>query len=140
MPVAPLLITASAVLVGLLGCVHLYYTFTSSKFDPRDASLREALTVVSPMISRETTMARAATGFHASHSMGVMLFGLVYGYLALWHFGFLLRSPFLLALGMAVLGAYGVLAKSYWFSVPFRGISVAGVLYAVGLLAALASP
>lgn len=139
MPIAPLLIAASATIAGLLGCVHLLYTFHGNKFDPRDAALSEALQRVSPVISRETTMARAAKGFHASHSFGVMLFALVYGYLALWHFGFLLQSPFLLGLGMALLGGYLALAKRYWFSIPLRGIGLAFALYATGLLAALGS-
>ena len=116
MPIAPLLIAASATIAGLLGCAHLHYTFSSNKFDPRDAALTEALKVVSPVISRETTMARAAKGFHASHSMGVMLFGL----------------------GMALLAGYLVLAKRYWFSIPLRGIALACALYSAGLLAVLA--
>ena len=139
MPIAPLLIAASATIAGLLGCVHLLYTFHGNKFEPRDTALSEALQRVPPVISRETTMARAAKGFHASHSFGVMLFALVYGYLALWHFGFLLQSPFLLGLGMALLGGYLVLAKRYWFSIPLRGIGLAFALYGTGLLAALGS-
>lgn len=139
MPIAPLLIAVSATIAGLLGCAHLLYTFTSNKFDPRDAVLTEALKHVSPVISKETTMARAAKGFHASHSFGVMLFGLVYGYLSLCHFDFLRQSPFLLGLGMAVLTGYLALAKRYWFSIPLRGIGLGWALYGAGLLAVLGS-
>lgn len=130
--IASALIVASATVVGLLGCVHLLFTFYSNKFDPRDAMVTEALRVVSPVISRQTTMARAAKGFHASHSLGAMLFALVWGYLALQHWALLVRSPFLMGLGMVVLLAYLALAWRYWFSVPLRGIALATGLYAVG--------
>ena len=128
-----MLITASACVLGLLGCLHLFFTFYGNRFDPRDAAITEALRVVSPIISRQTTMARAAKGFHASHSLGAMLFALVWGYLALQQWALLRQSSFLLVLGLAVLLAYLVLAKRYWFSVPLRGIAVANALYVAGL-------
>nr|WP_295778089.1 hypothetical protein [Rhodoferax sp.] len=134
MLLAPVFITASAAVVGLLGSVHLLFTFSGNKFDPRDPVVTEALKVVSPIISRQTTMARAAKGFHASHSLGAMLFGLVWAYLALVQWVVLRQSLFLLVLGMAVLLAYLALAQRYWFSVPLRGIALANVLYAAGLV------
>jgi hypothetical protein len=132
MLIGPVFIVASAAVVGLLGCVHLLFTFWGNRFDPRDAALAEALRVVSPLISRQTTMARAAKGFHASHSLGAMLFALVWGYLAWVQWPMLLQSPFLLVLGMAVLLAYLALAQRYWFNVPLRGLALANLLYATG--------
>jgi len=38
-------------------------------------------------------------GFNASHSMGFILFGLVFGFLALAHGQLLFQSPFLLIVG-----------------------------------------
>ncbi len=140
MVLAPYFIIASATVLGLLGCVHLVFTFYGNKFDPRDEMVTEALRVVSPNISRQTTMARAAKGFHASHSMGAMLFAVVWGYLALVQWTVLAQSTFLLALGMGVLLAYLALAQHYWFSVPQRGIALANVLYVTGLGFALVSP
>jgi hypothetical protein len=134
MLIGPILIAASAAVVGMLGCVHLLFTFSGNKFDPRDTAVTEALKVVSPVISRQTTMARAAKGFHASHSLGVMVFALVWGYLALEQWSLLQHSPFLLVLGMAVLLAYLALAQMYWFSVPLCGILLANVLYATGIV------
>jgi len=90
---------------------------------------------VSPVLSRETTMWKAWVGFNASHACGAILFGLVYGYLALAHGAFLLQSHFLLLLGLALLAGYAILGKLYWFSVPFRGIVVAAALYAAALIA-----
>ena len=79
---APYLMTGSAAIPLVLGLLHLLYTFHGSKLLPRDAELQERMSVVSPVITRETTMWKGYVGFNASHSFGLILFGLVYGYLA----------------------------------------------------------
>ena len=96
------------------------------------------MSAVSPIISRETTMWKAWVGFNASHAFGVILFGVVYGYLALAHAPFLFASPFLLAVGLVLLGGYAFLGKRYWFSVPLRGVLLSLALYALALVAAAA--
>ena len=106
-----------------------------SAFAPRDAALKARLMEVSPVISRQMTMWQAWIGFNASHSYGAILFGLVYGYLALLHSSFLFQSWFLLGLGLLALLAYAVLGKVYWFSTPFRGILLATTFYGLGLAA-----
>lgn len=131
------LLMAGAGVAGALGALHLLFTYRSEHFEPRDAVLADALRQVSPRISRQTTMWRAARGFHASHSLGVMLFATVWIYLAGWQFAFLRSAPFLLVLGLAVLLAYLGLAWRYWFIIPLRGIGLASGLYAAGLLALL---
>lgn len=130
---ASVFITLSAAIVLTLGSAHLFFTYFGNKFDPRDAQLKARLMAVSPVISRQTTLWRAGIGFHASHSLGAMLFGLVYGYLSLVHSVFLFQSWFLLGLGLLVLVSYSALARLYWFSVPFRGLTLATVLYGLGL-------
>ena len=119
-----LLIAASATIIALLGIIHLLYTFRGSHFDPRDSELKAKLMTVSPVISRQTTMWRAWVGFNASHSMGAILFGLVYGFLGNAYPEILFSSPFLLAVGLAMLGGFAVLGKVYWFRIPFRGIVI----------------
>lgn len=135
-PIPSLLIAASAVILFVLGALHLWFTFVGNKLHPRDASLRERMEQVPPVLTRQTTMWKAWVGFNASHSYGALLFGAVYGYLALAQGAFLLQSHFLLALGLLLLLAYAVLGKLYWFSIPFRGIILATALYAAGLLTA----
>jgi hypothetical protein len=130
-----LLIAASAAVIFGLGVMHLVFTFHGPKFDPRDAELKASMMAVSPVISRQTTMWRAWIGFNYSHSYGAILFGVVWCYLALAHPAFLFESVFLLALGLIVLLAYVVVGKIYWFSIPFRGIVLATVLYGLGLVA-----
>jgi hypothetical protein len=68
-------------------------------------------------------------GFNASHSMGLILFGLVFGYLASAHCQLLFQSHFLLVVGLAMLGGVAVLAKVYWFSAPFTGVCISLACY-----------
>src|SRR5262249_59561869 len=123
-----------------LGAMHLWYTFRGNKLHPRDPDLRARMEQVPLVLTRQTTMWKAWVGFNASHSYGALLFGAVYGYLALVHGPFLLQSRFLLSLGLLLLAGYVFLAKRYWFSVPFRGIVLAAALYVVALVIAAAAP
>ena len=82
MTVAAGLIAASAAIPFLLGTLHLVFTFSGERLFPRDASLIERMKEGSPRISRQTSVWRASFGFHASHSLGAMLFGLIYLYFA----------------------------------------------------------
>jgi hypothetical protein len=132
------LVAASAAVILLLGLTHLLYTFHGTKLHPRDPQLTAALKEVSPVISRQTTMWKVWIGFNASHGLGAILFGAVYGYLAVVHGAFLFQSEFLLGLGLLLLVGYAFLGKLYWFSTPFRGIVLAMLLYLGGLIAASA--
>jgi hypothetical protein len=129
-----MLIAVSAAVILLLGLLHLLYTFHGPKLLPRDPELLARMREVSPVITRQTTMWKAWVGFNASHSFGAILFGVVYGYLSLLHAAFLFQSTFLLLLGLVLLLAYIFLAKSYWFSIPLRGLLLSTVLYTAALL------
>lgn len=132
---APVLLAASALIIFSLGALHLLLTFRGNKLHPRDAALEARLKEVALVLTRETTMWKAWIGFNASHSYGALLFGTVYGYLALFRSEFLFQDRFLLCVGLALLLGYVFLGKRYWFSVPFRGILAATALYVAGLLA-----
>jgi hypothetical protein len=133
------MVALSAAIILALGIIHLVYTFWDPKLTPRDPAVQISMSATAPVISRETTMWKAWIGFNASHGLGAILFGLVYGYLALVHPGFLFQSRFLLVVGFLSLGSYALLAKVYWFSVPFTALLVALACYAVGAAAGLAS-
>jgi hypothetical protein len=60
---------------------------------PRDPALQVSMSRISPVLTKETTMWRCWMGFNASHSMGLILFGLIYAYLALAHDQLLFRTP-----------------------------------------------
>ena len=132
------LIAASAAILFLLGLAHLLFTFRGPKLLPRDPELQRRMEEVSPVINRQTTMWKTWIGFNASHSVALILFGAVYGYLALAHGAFLFESVFLLALGLLVLLGYVFLARMYFFRTPLRGVILATVLYVLGLVASRA--
>ena len=122
-------LACSAGVIGLLGALHLLYTFHGTKLRPRDTHLERQMGLVSPEISRATTMWRAWIGFNASHAFGALFFALVYGYLALFEARFLFRSGFLLGVGLLLLLGYAWLGIKYWFRVPLAGILIALALY-----------
>jgi hypothetical protein len=116
-----------------LGVVHLVYTFWGQNLTPRDPALQISMSQIAPVITRETTMWRCWVGFNASHSMGLILFGLVFGFLALAHSQLLFQSPFLLIVGLAMLGGFVVLSKVYFFSAPLVSLSISLACYAVSI-------
>jgi hypothetical protein len=126
---AKLLMVLSAGIIFTLGAIHLIYTFYGPQLTPRDPALQISMSQVSPVISKETTMWRCWVGFNATHSMALLLFGLVFGFLALAHGEVLFRSPFLLVVGLAMLAGLVVLCKLFFFRVPLIGVSIALVCY-----------
>jgi hypothetical protein len=126
---------ASACILLLLGAIHLVYTFWGPKLTPRDPGLQLSMKQISPVITKETTMWRAWIGFNASHSMGAMLFGSVYSFLAIVHSEILFQSSYLLTAGLAMVGGFFVLGKVYWFRIPFVGISISLACYVVSIVA-----
>ncbi|HAT41529.1 MAG TPA: hypothetical protein DCS87_07335 [Rheinheimera sp.] len=123
------LMLLACVIVGGLGVVHGYLTFFSHVFAPRDVELAQAMLRVSPRISSATTMWRAGQGFHASHSLGALLFALIYGYLSLQQPALLFASVALQLIGAVYLLCLALLAFRYWFKVPQRGVVLATVCY-----------
>ena len=111
---AKILMALSASIIFSLGVVHLVYTFWGPMLTPRDPALQISMSEISPVITKETTMWRGWVGFNASHSMGLILFGLVFGFLALAHGQLLFQSPFLLVVGLAMLCGLVVLCKVYF--------------------------
>jgi hypothetical protein len=138
--IAKLLMVFSAGIIFLLGAMHLLYTFSGNLLTPRDPALQISMTQISPVITRQTTMWRAWIGFNASHSMGLLLFGLVFGFLAVSHADLLFQSPFLLAVGLAMLIGFVLLSKLYFFRSPLIGVSIALVCYVAAIVASRLNP
>jgi hypothetical protein len=131
---ARILMVLSASIVLTLGIIHLVYTFWGPNLTPRDPTLQVSMSQTSPVITKETTMWRCWVGFNASHSMALILFGLVFGFLALAHDELLFHSPFLLVVGLAFLVGSVVLCKVYFFTVPLRGMSISLTCYAASIV------
>jgi hypothetical protein len=83
-------------------------------------------------------MWKAWIGFNVSHSIALILFGLLYGYLVVCQWEVLRKSYFLVGLGLLVLVAYVVLARVFWFKAPLIGVSAATLLYVAGFVCAFA--
>ncbi len=131
---ARILMVFSAGIIFSLGAMHLVYTFWGPNLTPRDPALQASMRQISPVITKETTMWRCWVGFNATHSMALILFGLVFGFLALAHSQLLFQSPFLLVVGLATLGALVVLSKVYFFSAPLRGVSISLACYIASIV------
>jgi hypothetical protein len=128
-----ILVGTSALIPLVLGTLHLTYTFWGPKLLPRDAGVIDAMKGTTMVITRETTVWQAWIGFNTTHSMSLMLFGLVYGYFALARPEVLFGSPFLQAVGLITLAAFLVLSRAYFFSIPLAGMAIATALYVAGL-------
>jgi len=132
------LISASAAIALLAGALHLHGTFFGPDLRPQDPELEARMKEVSPNVSSKTTMWKAWIGFNAILSLGLMLFGLLYGYLATFRFAVLQQSPFLLVVGSIFLVGLVVLWKRYTYYLPAVVFAISLVLYGVGAAIALA--
>lgn len=135
--IATVLMVISAAVIFALGTAHLIFTFVGPKLTPRDPALKIRMSEVSPVITKEATMWSFWIGFNISHSMAAMLFGLIYGFLAIAHGGLLFSSPYLLIVGLLTVGGLFVVGKVYWFSGPFIGISISLACYIASVIAAV---
>ena len=129
-----ILIALSSAILLALGVIHLAYTFSGTKLTPRDTEVQASMAQTSPVISKELTMWQAWIGFNATHSMFLILFGLIYGYLALAQSELLFRSPYLMIVGAAMLLSLLALSRLYLFSIPFTGVCIALLCYVVGIV------
>ncbi|MDA0130584.1 hypothetical protein OH458_21200 [Vibrio sp. MarTm2] len=126
-----ILIIIGVSIFGVLGAIHLVYTFFTEKFNPYDASVFTAMKNTSPRLTKETTMWRAWVGFNASHSLGAMLLPAIYLPLAVNHFEVIKNSIWFSLLPVAVGVSYLILAKKYWFKIPFLGVLISLVCFLV---------
>jgi len=137
--IARLLICASSAVVLVLGIAHLLIMYRGTKLKPRDQLLYEKMQLVPPIVSSETTMWKAWVGFNESHSIGLILFAAIYGFLAVGHFELLFGSVYLSIVGGLVLIRYVMLARKYWFNIPLAGASASLLLYLAAQVVAIAA-
>jgi hypothetical protein len=127
--IARMLMAASAAVILVLGMLHLAYTLRGPNLVPRDPALQQQMERGSLVLNGQINVWKAWIGFNASHSLGLILFGLIYGHLAWSKSDVLFHSPFLLVSGLGMLCGWLVLARLYWFSVPFWGVLLAVFCY-----------
>jgi len=123
--VAQALFVVGAAVLGLLGALHLAFTFFTPNFEARNPATSAAMRADHPRLTRRTSLWDAWVGFNASHSLGALLFAGVYLLLALGHMAVLRESMALAWLAPAGGAAYLAIAVRYWFRTPLIGIAVA---------------
>jgi fucose 4-O-acetylase-like acetyltransferase len=114
-----------------LGFMHWLYTFmdmsTPRKLAPRDDAVRLAMDATTLKLTARTTMWKAWMGFNHSHSLGAIVFGLVFLILALQDFTALSKNMPLMTIAVVVPLIYLWVGLRFWFRTPIIGISVSAV-------------
>jgi hypothetical protein len=138
MRIAKFLLDLGGGIFVLLGSLHALYTFLDirrpRRLVPQDPAIALAMTASPLRLSRGgTTMWSAWVGFNFSHSMGVVLFGVlcigagvVLGAVAI--------PAWVLLLFVVIALIYLGLSVIYWFRVPTMGIAVASLCLLVAWL------
>ena len=124
-----ILLIVGVSIFGLLGTIHLLYTFFTTKLHPYDPKVVEVMKGTSLRLTQETTIWRAWLGFNASHSSGVMLFAAIYLPLIMFHFEVIRDSLWFSVLPVIIAISYLILAIKYWFKIPLFGILISLVCF-----------
>lgn len=135
---AIVLMVASAAIFFVIGALHLQGTLFGSDLSPRDPALQKSMGEISPIVTEETTMWRCWVGFNAGFSMGAMLYGLIYGFLAIVHPSLLFGSPYLLVVGLLMVGGFCALSRAYLFRLPFILMGISLACYVASIIVSLA--
>lgn len=124
-----ILLVVGASIFGVLGAMHLLYTFFTNKFEAYDPLVTEAMKSTSLVLTKETTVWKAWIGFNASHSLGAMLFAGIYIPLTVSYFTVIQQSLWFSTLPVIIGLCYLFLAKKYWFKTPFIGVLISTVCF-----------
>lgn len=129
-----ILLATGAAIFGVLGTLHLVYTFYGRKLDPRDDAVRTAMQSTTMRITRDTSFWNAWIGFNASHSLGAMIFAAFMLTLALGYGDLVRSAPVFAWLAVANAAAWFAVAWRYWFAIPRNGIALAGLCFLAAAL------
>lgn len=132
--ISQILFIMGASIFGILGFVHLIYTFFTDKFNAYDPDVTTAMKSTSPVITKETTVWRSWIGFNASHSLGAILFAAIYIPLAFSHIQFIADNNWFAVLPSIIGLLYLLLAKNYWFKAPFFGFLISTVCFVIAFV------
>jgi len=128
------LLIAGASIFALLGLIHLFYTFFSHKFNAFDPAVTQAMKNTSPVLTKETSMWAAWVGFNASHSLGALLVAAFYIPMAASHMALIQQSLWFSLLPSITGVSYLILAKKYWFKIPFVGILISTICFVLAFI------
>ncbi len=125
---------SGAGIFGILGFLHLLLTFFTDKFDSYDPEVTQRMKDATLALTKQTSMWRAWVGFNASHSLGAILVAAFYIPLTSFHFNIIQQSLWFTLLPVFIGVSYLYLANKYWFNLPFWGIFVATLCFALSVL------
>jgi hypothetical protein len=138
------LFMAGALPFIVLGVAHVAGTpqvpADAKGLSPRDPAVREAMVRDTILLTHRTTVWLAWVGFNLSHSLGVILFGVVALLIGRNLDSFEAQATVFLPLTVAVSGVYLVLAARYWFKTPFIWIAFSSVCFLVSWVLFVARP
>ena len=126
-----------SLVITILGTIHLFYTFFTDKFSSKNEKLIEEMKASFPILTKQTTIWKAWIGFNASHSSGAIFIGIVNFYLAVKYFPIFQTDHFFFLFNILIVGFYVWLAKKYWFKIPFIGLLVTFICFAVSFILTL---
>jgi hypothetical protein len=118
----------------LLGSIHWRSALYTNKFEPEDSSVLEQMKNNYSKITNQSSIWTSVTGFHLSHSLGLIIFGALYIALAIDNPGYLFSSIVLQGFLVVVPIIYILLAHKYWFSLPRNGFIVGFLLIIASLI------
>jgi hypothetical protein len=128
-----ILLIAGCSIFLALGVGHAYLLLFTTRFEPVDPDLLQALKTKGAQIAPRGTMWRGLQGFHLSHSLCFAFFGGLYIALALENLA-LLHASMVLNVGLLVVPATLTgLAHRYWFNVPRNACALGLVLIAASM-------
>jgi hypothetical protein len=82
-------------------------------------------------------MWRGWIGFNVGFGLGLIFYGLTYGFLAIVYRSLLFSSPYLLVVGLFMVGGFSALSKVYLFSIPFMCTSASLACYVASIIVSL---
>ena len=129
-----ILLIIGASIFGVLGALHLYYTFFTNMFMTRDRKVAEAMKGASPLLTRRTTMWDLWIGFNGSHSLGAIFISIFYILLATTHMEVIRETRIFILLAVLIGVSYLALAIKYWFRIPLIGILIATICFLISAL------
>jgi hypothetical protein len=117
----------------VLGTAHLFATPRTTArvrgLSPADPRLAEAMARTPLRLTRRTDMWKAWVGFNLSHSLGVLLLGVVVVLVGQSEAQFLQGGQTFVPFALVASAAYLALAVKYWFRTPIAGCAIGAVLF-----------
>lgn len=131
-----ILIILGAIPFLVLGSLHAVFTALDmrnpQRLVPKDPAVSDAMADSIVRMAPATTMWRAWVGFNLSHSLGAVVFGLIYLLLAVLEFDVLLLRPVFVYLAVMIGAAYVTMSVKYWFIVPTVGAGLGTLCFLLG--------